>query len=385
MKKQISCALLLLLFSSCSSAPSSKVYELGEVPDPSDFGETGVFESFDYTVPGDYSVILKNASGKQRTVRIIIEDTSKPEWEYFTDQVITEVGKKPDYYFSAKDESDVEIEVHDEQLDINTPGLYDAYVLATDASGNRLRGEFMIEVREKTEMPATVISHIDGPGQKELADQVLEVLNSDSEDHNVIVSEDVPEDVWNSIYHVDYAVCDALGWEYMDITEGFETRDGSYQISVNPGKVKARAMDRTLEDVRLQNLSDKAGIKKSDSKTEKARKIRDFIVDSLTYTSEEIYPSTAIQQKKGNSMTYAMLFDEMAEYNDIPSDFVTGYFNDTYHAWNRIWIDGQPKWIDLVLDSAKPGSYFMSDKLWDDHELSITEIKSADDSSEEDQ
>ncbi len=371
---------LVLLQTGCAADlngfQKSKTYELGQEPKVSDFTDGNGHFDLTFDGIGSYQTSIVEENGRKIPVTVIIRDTKAPEWDYFEETVTTEQGKKPSYHFSATDAGKVTIQIDDDQLDIQTPGEYECSVSAEDEAGNKIIRPFTVKVVPKNEMPKMVISHVSDAAQKTLADRIVEVLNSSSENRAVVVEEHLSEEDWNVIHHVDYAVCDTMGWEYMDITDGFANPDDTYQISINPAEIHQKARYRNLPDYRLQTISDNAGIRASDSAAVKAKKIRDLIVDRLQYTNEEIYPSQAVQIRRGNSMTYAMLFDELADYNGIPSDFITGYLNGDYHCWNRIWIDGQPKWIDLALEQAKPGSYFMSDTLWNSHELSLTEISS---------
>lgn len=371
----------LVLCSACAAdgpglLSQTRTYELGQEPSVSDFtSRNGRFkDSFEKI--GNYRTAIVDDGGKEYEVNVIIRDTTAPEWKYFEEEVITEQGKKPSYHFEAEDAGDVSLSIDDENLDIDVPGDYECSVTAADEAGNESTRKFTVRVIEKKQMPPTVYSHVSDSVQKDLAGRIVDILNSSSENQNIVVEEALPEADWNSIHHVDYAVCDSMGWEYMDVTDGYANTDDTYQISINPAAIKRKSKARNIADERLKNISAKAGIKNSDSIKTKGEKIKNLILDRLTYTSEDIYPSMAVQVRKGNSMTYAMLFDQLAEYNGIPSDFITGYVGDDYHCWNRIWIDGKPRWIDLTLEEASPGNYFLSPELWSSHSLSLTEIPS---------
>ncbi|WP_304684251.1 transglutaminase-like domain-containing protein [Ileibacterium valens] len=374
-KKLILCASLFL--GGCNAAApltTEKTYELGEEPAAEDFiGKAGKIEDVIEGL-GEFKTKVKDEDGREVDVTIKVKDTTFPEWDYFEDEVITEQGKKPSYHFSATDAGKVTIMIEDDQVDIQTPGTYPCMAKAKDEAGNEIMRDFTVRVEPKDEMPKQVFSHVNDTAQKDLAVRIVDVLNSNNQDQALVVEESLSEEDWNAIHHVDFAVCDAMGWEYMDITDGYANPDDTFLVSVNPAQVRARAKYRNLSEYRLNNISGRAGIEKSDSPTTKATKLKDLILRRLQYTNEDIYPSLAVQVLKGNSMTYAMLFDQLAEYNGIPSDFITGYLGDDYHCWNRIWIDGQPKWIDLTLEQASPGHYFMKNHLWDSHELSLTEI-----------
>lgn len=367
---------VLLLLGGCAEEPvkTSQTYELGEVPNASDFTDGDAeLEETSFEKAGTYKTYILR-DGEKTPVTVTIQDTTPPKWEVFEKTVYTQAGKKPDYNFSAKDESgDVTITIDDSKVDFETPGEYQATATAEDASGNQKSDPFTVSVQQLDVKLPTVTSHVTSPSQKKLADDVLKFLQDYNADDYYVVADSISADDWNNIYNVDYAVCDAMGWEYMDITDGFANSDNTYQISVNPKKVKDRAVNREISNDRLKNMSDKAGITASTNVTEKAAKIKDFIIKRLDYTDEDIYPSDAVQLKKGNSMTYSQLFKQLADYNKIPADYVTGYLDGEYHSWNRVWINGQPKWIDLVLEKADPGHYFMSETLWPDHSLSITE------------
>ena len=91
----------------------------------------------------------------------------------------------------------------------------------------------------------------------------------------------------------------------------------------------------------------------------KVTKIRDFISENITYDynlAEDIksgkiktYNPKAVdvlKSKKGICYDYAVLFAAMCRSQDIPCDIVKGYYGDTLHAWNKVYINNRWYYID---------------------------------------
>ncbi len=148
------------------------VGEYGEDINVQDFvkssvGDLTIEEDIDPDKPGDYIVtfILSDTEEQfdqeveKKTKRIFtVEDTQYPEIEIDQEEILIRQGTETDLkenVLSATDpvDGDVEFAIESE-LDIDTPGEYEAKVVATDKNGNSSEKTFMVNVKAKPSLNA---------------------------------------------------------------------------------------------------------------------------------------------------------------------------------------------------------------------------------------
>ena len=130
-------------------------------------GELTIEEEIDSGKPGDYIVtfILSDTEEQfhqeveKKTKRIFtIEDTQYPNIEIGQEEILIRQGTETDLnenVLSATDPVDGDVEFTVEsKLDIDTPGEYEAKVVATDKNGNTSEKTFMVNVKAKPSLNA---------------------------------------------------------------------------------------------------------------------------------------------------------------------------------------------------------------------------------------
>lgn len=105
----------------------------------------------DYYPVGEYTLVL-NYDKESTEVKIIVKDTTAPEFKDFKDTVETVKDVKPEFnkLYIAEDLSKTEIIVDDQNVKYDTVGEYKATVKATDTSKNEVSKEITVKVIEPT-------------------------------------------------------------------------------------------------------------------------------------------------------------------------------------------------------------------------------------------
>ena len=98
---------------------------------------------------GIYKITIKNHHKKQ-DYKVKVKDSKKPKWKLFTDEVVSQQGKKIynwDVYFKAEDLSNaVFIEVDDADVDYDKEGTYTIEVVAKDSSDNQIKKTSQVKI-----------------------------------------------------------------------------------------------------------------------------------------------------------------------------------------------------------------------------------------------
>ena len=98
--------------------------------------------------------------------------------------------------------------------------------------------------------------------------------------------------------------------------------------------------------------------------------INNYVCDLITYELSQGDFYLALQTGKGNCRTYACIFKMMCNQIGIECDYIEGFANGGYHAWNRVYISGVPYWIDCCWNNGGTNEYSLSADLWGDHSVS---------------
>ena len=109
----------------------------------------------EYPAVGEYTVTLTYDKDETKTVKVIIKDTTKPNFKDFKESIeITKDCNPKDgelaSQFIVEDLSNVTITVDDEMVDYSKSGEYKATVKAVDSSKNEISRETIIKVTEPT-------------------------------------------------------------------------------------------------------------------------------------------------------------------------------------------------------------------------------------------
>ena len=108
---------------------------------------------------------------------------------------------------------------------------------------------------------------------------------------------------------------------------------------------------------------------------EKVEALRDYVVANFTYDNNKARTVAAgtlpdmeylLTNRMGICQDIAELTACMLRVQGIPTQLVIGYFNQYYHAWNMVMIDGEWKLIDLTaeLNSAYVGGTYTVERYY---------------------
>ena len=113
--------------------------------------EDVAMEGKDYYPVGEYTLVL--VCDKESTeVKIIVKDTTSPEFKDFKDTIETVKDVKLEYakLYTVEDLSKTEITVDDTNVKYDTVGEYKATIKATDTSKNETSKEITVKITEPT-------------------------------------------------------------------------------------------------------------------------------------------------------------------------------------------------------------------------------------------
>lgn len=91
-----------------------------------------------YLETGTYDVTVK-FNGKEYPSKIVVEDTTPPEFVSSPQSIVVAVGDEnfdPVKRFRIQDKDQFDVKMEGD-YDLNTPGIYDVKIIATDKSGNK--------------------------------------------------------------------------------------------------------------------------------------------------------------------------------------------------------------------------------------------------------
>ena len=105
----------------------------------------------DYYPVGEYTLVL-TCDKESTEVKIIVKDTTAPEFKDFKDTVETVKDVKQEYakLYTVEDLSKTEITVDDTNVKYDTVGEYKATIKATDTSKNETSKEITVKITEPT-------------------------------------------------------------------------------------------------------------------------------------------------------------------------------------------------------------------------------------------
>ena len=90
------------------------------------------------------------------------------------------------------------------------------------------------------------------------------------------------------------------------------------------------------------------------SEREKVKAVHDWIINNTTYGTlsnrQDQFMTGVLYQKQAVCAGYADLFSYAMTVLGIPCELVTGYGLGENHAWNRVFIEGEWKYIDVTWD-----------------------------------
>ena len=113
--------------------------------------------SIDTKAPGTYPVKISTWIGKDKTVSLVIADTTPPVITGVADLTVQEDGSIAylrDVTVQDNSDPDPQLAVDNSAVDLDTPGSYKVIYTATDASGNSSTAECTVTVQEKPARPA---------------------------------------------------------------------------------------------------------------------------------------------------------------------------------------------------------------------------------------
>lgn len=148
--------------------------------------------------------------------------------------------------------------------------------------------------------------------------------------------------------------CFDEGEYYLTVNNSRERRNKSLEIECNVGNI--------VNNVVFNGMTEKEAIKA----------INAYVCNIISYEEGQTSPYIAFQTGKGNCRVYACIFKMMCNQIGIECDYIEGYANGGYHAWNRVYISGVAYWIDCCWNNGGTNQYGLSVDLWSDHSVSTT-------------
>lgn len=148
--------------------------------------------------------------------------------------------------------------------------------------------------------------------------------------------------------------CFNEGEYYLTVNNSRERRNKSLEIECNVGNI--------VNNVVFSGMTEKEAIKA----------INAYVCNIISYEEGQKSPYIAFQTGKGNCRVYACIFKMMCNQIGIECDYIEGYANGGYHAWNRVYISGVAYWIDCCWNNGGTNQYGLSVDLWSDHSVSTT-------------
>ena len=146
--------------------------------------------------------------------------------------------------------------------------------------------------------------------------------------------------------------CFDEGEYYLTVNNSRERRNKSLEVECNVGNI--------VNNVVFSGMTEKEAIKA----------INTYVCNLISYEEGQKSPYIAFQTGKGNCRTYACIFKMMCNQIGIECDYIEGFANGGYHAWNRVYISGVPYWIDCCWNNGGTNEYSLSADLWGDHSVS---------------
>ena len=142
---------------------------------------------------GEYQMRL-SYNNQIAKVKIIVQDTVKPEFIDFLDTIQVSLGKQvSDDDFCVRDASNhVMIEIDDDQVDYHKEGQYIAQVTATDSSNNSMTKDFTIDVID--EQKKTIVKNKTNKTTDVSSNQTSNQSNQDSQ-MNTSDHQEIKEDL----------------------------------------------------------------------------------------------------------------------------------------------------------------------------------------------
>jgi len=120
------------------------------------------------------------------------------------------------------------------------------------------------------------------------------------------------------------------------------------------------------------NACKNAGVKNGMDKKTAVKKINAWICKNMTYKITNGDALSGFKTKKGQCMTYALMFEVMCEVSGIQTEYVSGTANGGAHGWNKVKIDGKWYWVDSTWNDAGSKSndkYLLDTSLWKSHKV----------------
>lgn len=153
----------------------------------------------------------------------------------------------------------------------------------------------------------------------------------------------------------------------------------SFVQSVNVSYTDSGSMDKYLQSIpTMEYNSSMAAIQKAaalsagKSEADKVKAIYEYVVLNTSYDTAKLnnLPSgyepnieDTFKARKGICYDYSALFGAMCRSQGIPCKLVKGYVKNVngYHAWNRVYVDGQWKVVDTTSDAVYRASGYSTD------------------------
>ncbi len=145
--------------------------------------------------------------------------------------------------------------------------------------------------------------------------------------------------------------CFDEGEYYLTVNNSRERRNKSLEVECNVGNI--------VNNVVFSGMTEKEAIKA----------INAYVCNLISYEEGQKSPYIAFQTGKGNCRTYACIFKMMCNQIGIECDYIEGFANGGYHAWNRVYISGVPYWVDACWNDGG-NQYLLSADLWENHSVS---------------
>lgn len=157
-------------------------------------------------------------------------------------------------------------------------------------------------------------------------------------------------------------------------------------LTVGGAGIYTAPEDDRARDYVIQAL-DEAGIDDTMSDLDKIEAVNDYLCQKLSYADDAAADGSSYKEDWAPFTDYCLLSDQAvcAGYAEafqsmiiccgIECWYVTGYIyqdgdtEGTYHAWNRVVVDGKDLYIDTCWNDSSQDAYYLSENGWADHEI----------------
>ena len=209
------------------------------------------------------------------------------------------------------------------------------------------------------------------------------VLTTVRTDPDGPVQQTFPKTAWEDVTAASNSLCAQLSIDTVFQTVTATNPDGILQpdtsaniamtIVIDPQQIR-KDTKTALQVRRLAgDALSQAGITETMTEKEAVLAILSWVCDHMTYDDAGGDAITGFTEGTGNCNTYALLIRAMCKEAGIRCTYQPGEADNGTgfgpHAWNQIWIDETPYWLDAGWVDDGNLTYCLSKTLWPAHRI----------------